>query len=300
MFGPVDEQEGMRAVRLALDEGIDFIDVAPFYGREVGGAESVLGRALSGVPRDRYVLATKVGRYGHTEFDFSAARIAAGVEDSLRRLGVDHVDLLQCHDLEYGPLEQIVGETLPALERLRTQGKCRFIGITGLPLAIYPLVIERARGVRIDTILSYAHYCLNDTSLSRLLPYVAARRVGVISASPLAMGLLSEPGPPAWHPAPPELKSAAARAVAHCRSRGVDIAQLALSFALAEPRIATTLVGMATRDEVRRNLAAAAHPLDTALLAEVRALLAPVADLGWPSGRPEYAGDALAATGAAA
>jgi L-galactose dehydrogenase len=300
MYGPIDETAGERAVRLALDLGVDFIDVAPFYGKQTGGAEEVLGRALAAIPRERFVIATKVGRYGARDFDFSAARITAGVEDSLRRLRLDHVDLLQLHDLEFLPLADTLDSALPTLERLRAQGKFRFLGITGFPLSIYPLVMERAKGARIDTILSYCHWCLSDTSLGRLLPYFERRRVGVINASPLAMGLHHPGGPPSWHPAPEETRAAAARAAEHCRTKGKDLSELALAYSLADPRIATTLVGMANEDEVRRNVAAAAKPLDAELLAEVLAILAPVRDRGWPSGRPEYAVDPLAAIGAGA
>ncbi len=286
VFAPIDEDEGVRAVRMAIDLGIDFFDVAPLYG--LTRAETVLGRGLDGIPRERYVLATKVGRYGNNDFDFSAARTRSSVEQSLLRLGVEHVDLLQCHDLEFAPLAIILDETLPELERLRAQGKCRFIGITGLPLGIFPSVLERT-SARVDVALSYCHFCLNDTSLERLLPYLATKGIGVINASPLAMGLLSDAGPPAWHPAGEDIRAACARAAAYCRERGQDIAELALRFAVARPGISTTLVGMATCAEVRRNLAALRTPADPRLLDEVRAILAPVHDRGWASGRPEYA-----------
>jgi L-galactose dehydrogenase len=282
VFHPIDEAEGIRTVRTALDLGINVIDVSPFYG--LTRAETVLGKALAGIPRDHYYLATKVGRYGQDVFDFSAARMTASVDESLCRLQVEHVDLIQCHDIEFGSLDQVVHETLPALQKLREQGKARFIGITGYPLAIYPRVLDQ---VPVDTVLSYCHYALNDTSLEELLPYLEQKGVGIINASPFSMGLLTERGAPEWHPAPEFLKAACARAAAHCRSRGVDIAQLALQFALSNPAIATTLVGTASPENLRKNVAWSEQPPDPELLAEVQAILAPVRNMTWPSGRPE-------------
>jgi L-galactose dehydrogenase len=285
VFRPIDEAEGIRAVHTALDLGINFIDVSPYYGST--RAESVLGRALASVPRESYLLATKVGRYGADDFDFSAARVVRSVDESLARLGVEYVDVIQCHDIEFGSLEQIVSETLPALEGVRQQGKARFIGITGYPLKIFREVLEQAR---LDTILSYCHYSLNDILLSALLPYLTEKGVGVINASPLSMGLLTERGAPDWHPAPPELKAACARAAAHCRTRGADLAQLALRFSLAQPQIATTLVGTASPENLRRNAAAVGQLPDPHLLLEVWQILGPVLNTTWPSGRPENSG----------
>lgn len=112
-YGPVGVSEAVRTVHEALDLGINFIDTSPYYGRT--RAESVLGQALQGVERSRYLLATKVGRYDKDHFDFSAARVTASVDESLLRLGVDYVDLIQCHDIEFGSLDQLIHETLPAL-----------------------------------------------------------------------------------------------------------------------------------------------------------------------------------------
>jgi L-galactose dehydrogenase len=280
VFREIDEAEGVRAVHTAIDLGINFIDVSPYYG--VTRAETVLGKALREIPRDRYLLATKVGRYGPNEFDFSAGRAARSVEESLRRLGVETIDLIQCHDIEFGSIDEVVEETIPALRRLQAQGKVRFIGITGLPLAVFPAVLDRTP---VDTVLSYCHYTLNDSSLDELLPYLRAKEVGVINASPLAMGLLTERGAPSWHPASPEIQAACARAAAHCRRRGVDIAQLALQFALGAPDVATTLVGTASPENLRKNAAWIDQPIDRDLLAEVLAILAPIHNRTWPSGR---------------
>src|SRR5207253_6190639 len=133
--------------------------------------------------------ATKVGRYGVDQFDFTADRITRSVDESLERLGVDYIDLIQCHDVEFGDLNQVVEETIPALRAVCRTGKARFVGITGLPLKIFREVLDRTP---VDTILSYCRYSLNDRSLAGLIPYLEQRGVGVINASPLSMGLLTD------------------------------------------------------------------------------------------------------------
>jgi aryl-alcohol dehydrogenase-like predicted oxidoreductase len=282
VFRDIDKAEGIRTVHTALDLGINYIDVSPFYG--MTRAETVLGEALSSVPRDRYCLATKLGRYGPQDFDFSAARVVRSVEESLQRLQVDYIDIMQCHDIEFGSLQQIIDETLPALQRMREQGKVRFIGITGLPLKVFPAIMDHAP---VDTVLSYCHYALNDTSLTTLIPYFQQKGIGIVGASPLSMGLLTRRGPPQWHPAPAEIKAACAKAAEYCDSQGVDIAQLAVQFALANPDIHTTLTGTANAENLKKNVAWIEQPLDTQLLNEVLEILKPIHNRTWPSGRPE-------------
>jgi L-galactose dehydrogenase len=281
-FRDVDENEAIESVHVSLELGINFIDVSPYYG--LTKAETVLGKALKGIARDKFILATKVGRYAPESFDFSARRVTASVDESLSRMGVTHVDLIQAHDIEFGDLDQIIRETIPALREVVRQGKARFVGVTGLPLAALRRVVME---VPVDTILSYCHYELNDTALLELVPLLKQRGVGIISASPLGMGLLSNRGTPAWHPALAELKQACTNAAAHCRDRAASIERLAIQFALANPDIATTLVGSANPKNMRQNIAWAAEPLDRALLDEVRRILAPVHNLTWPSGRTE-------------
>ena len=285
VFRPPDDAASIRTVHTALDLGINFIDVSPYYGAT--RAETVLGRALKGVARDRYLLATKVGQYGEGEFDFSAARVTRSLDESCARLGVDHVDLLQCHDIEFAALDQIVEETLPALLALKRAGRIGHIGITGLPLKVFPAVLDRTPPGLVETILSFCHYELNDTSLDSLLPYCAQRRVGVINASPTGMGLLTPRGVPPWHPGPPALVAAARRAVEYCQSVGADIVKLAIQFSIANPGIATTLVGSADPENIRRNIAYADEPLDQALLGRVLELLQPVHNHNFTRGRPE-------------
>lgn len=283
-FRPIDEAEGIRSVHVALDHGINLIDTAPYYGRTT--AETVLGRALKGVSRDRYVLATKVARHGKTaaDFDFSAAAVKRDVDASLARLGVDHVDFIQVHDMEFGSIEQIVTETIPALREVQRAGKARFVGITCLPVRLFRQVMDR---VAVDQIQSYCHYCLNDTALADLLPYFREKNVGVFNSAPLAMRLLSNEGPPDWHPAPAAVKQKCAEAAALCRACGTDLGRLALRFAMENPAIHTHVVGTASPRRVLENIADAESPLDRDLLAAVRAILAPVHNLTWPSGLPE-------------
>jgi L-galactose dehydrogenase len=284
VFRPVDESECLRTVRLCLERGINFIDTSPFYG--LTKSETVLGKALREVPRDSYVLSTKVGRYGSEprDFDFSAKRVAASIDESLKRIGVDHVDLIHAHDIEFGDLNQIIEETIPALRKAQKAGKARFVGATGLPLKSISRV---AQAVPLDVILSYCHGELNDTALAEAVASLEKQGVGIISASPLGMGLLSTLGPPAWHPAPPTLKETCARAAAHCVAKGATIEKLAIQYALTIPGVTTTLVGSADPGEMQRNIQWAGEPIDQQLLDKVLAILRPVHNLTWPSGRPE-------------
>lgn len=285
VFGDVTQAECTRAVHAALDSGINLFDTSPLYGKT--RSETALGIALNGVPRESYILSTKLGRYDFNEFDFSAARVTRSIEESLRRLQIEVIDVITCHDIEFVSIPQVIEEAIPALHKAREQGKVRFIGVSGLPLKIYHEVLDR---IPLDTILSYCHNTLFDTSLIDHLPYLESKQVGVISASPFAMGLLTGGSLPEWHPAPEAIRSLCLRAFEFCRSRGASLPRLALQFALQEPRIATTLVGMANTAEVEQNVRWMNESLDTDLLQEVRVMLEPIKNQTWPSGRPENNG----------
>jgi aryl-alcohol dehydrogenase-like predicted oxidoreductase len=283
MFGrAVEEADAIRTVHTALDLGINFIDVSPFYGYTK--AEIILGKALNGIPRNNYYLATKVGRYGDADFDFSAQRTIASVDESLARLGVDYVDIIQSHDNEYGNLDQVVGETIPALRKLQQTAKVRFVGITGYPLKIFSYIATRTD---VDTILSYNHYSLNDTTLTELIPFLESKGVGIISASPVSQGLLTNQGTPDWHPAPDNVKKICADAAAYCRNQGADIAKLAMQFALTNPRIATTVVGTANPENIKKNVRWIEEPVANNLLAKVQEMLVGIRNQTWIVGKPE-------------
>ena len=102
----------------------------------------ILGRALARLPREAIIVATKVGRYGADTFDFSAAATTASVAASLKRLNLTRLDLVQCHDIEFGDLAAVVGGALPALAALKAQGIVGAVGVTGLPLATLKKVVE--------------------------------------------------------------------------------------------------------------------------------------------------------------
>jgi L-galactose dehydrogenase len=287
VFHEVDLDQCINTVRAALDGGINFIDVSPAYGETL--AETNLGHALKGIPRDRYYLATKIGSYSEArgDFDYSAARTEQSLHASLQRLGVDYVDLIQCHDIEFADSGQIMDETLPALRHLKDQGLARFIGLTGLPLKIFPQILDRVEPGTVDTILSFCHYELNDTSLGDLVPYLSEKDIGIINASPTGMGLLTPQGAPGWHPAPENIIAGCRKAVAHCAKKGINIVKLAIQYACSHPGITTTLVSTARPQNILDNIAYANEPIDEGLLAEVLAILAPIHNFNFTRGRAD-------------
>ena len=282
VFGNIDAASAERAVHVAIERGINFFDVSPYYGRTL--AEERLGAALAG-KRHQVILATKCGRYDTSSFDFSDKRVHTSIEESLRRLRTDYVDLLTAHDIEFGDREQIVKETVPAIRKLQEQGRVRSVGISGLPLKMLADVAIRAQ---VDVVLSYCHYNLLMRDLDQVLtPIAKARGIGLINASPLHMRILAAAGPPPWHPAPEMVRQAGRQVVALCQKRGVDPALVALRFCLDHPYAASTLVGMSSEEEVQANLKALDFRTDQDSMAEIERLIAAARDLSWPSGRPE-------------
>lgn len=282
VFGEIDESEGIRTVYEAIDLGINFIDVSPYYG--LTKAETVLGKAIKNIPRDKFILSTKAGRYGENDFDFSSKRIIKSVDESLTRLQTDYIDILHLHDIEFVSLDQIIHESIPTLLELKKAGKIRFIGISGLPLKIFKVVSEQ---VPLDTILSYCHYTLNNTGLLTIEEEMRNKGIGIINASPLSMGLLTKKGPPDWHPASDEIKRVCRQAVQFCEEQGVAIEKLAVQFAVANDRIPTTLVGTANPKHIVRNVAWIEEPIDMELVNQVREILKPIDQKIWLSGRKE-------------
>ncbi|MDE7475291.1 MAG: aldo/keto reductase [Duncaniella sp.] len=274
VFHDINEPRAIEAVHAAVDGGMNFIDVSPYYGHYK--AETVLGKALREIPRDKYYLSTKVGRYGKdgvNTWDYSAKRAKESVYESMERLGIDHIDLINVHDIEFADLNQVVNETLPALVELKEKGVVSHVGITALPPENIKLVVVHTPAGMVETIMTFCHYTLNDTLLLDYLDMFEEKGIGVISASPLSMGLLSQRGVPAWHPAPKGLVEACKKAAEHCAAKGYPIEKLAVQYAISNPRIATTLFSSANPDNVRRNLEYAEEPMDENLVKEVREII---------------------------
>jgi aryl-alcohol dehydrogenase-like predicted oxidoreductase len=279
-FRSVTLDEGLNSVRVALDCGLNFIDTSPFYGR--GMSEVLLGVALKGVPRESYTLCTKLGRYDLPHFDFSAKRVAESVDVSLHRLGIDHIDIMLCHDIEFVEMQQIVDETLPALRKIQQQGKVRFIGFSGYPMKIFRFILDQTD---VDVALSYNQYTLQNTRFTdEIVPLLKERGIGAMNAGPFSARLLTNAPLPKWLKEPEEVKAAARRVAEHCAKTGVDIAKLALQFSCANPDIATTIAGSANPENIRNWAKWIAEPIDEQLLREVQDIFRPVKNIGHTEG----------------
>jgi L-galactose dehydrogenase len=279
VYHAVSQAQADAVVAAALEAGVNLIDVAPYYG--LTRAETALGVALRGVDRASYVLMTKIGRYGDKVWDFSREATLRSLDESLARLDVDRIDVLQCHDIEHGDRRQLLDEALPTLRELKAQGVIGHVGITGYDLV---LLEEVAVAERVDTVMAYCTYTLQDRRLGPVSQRLAAHGVTVFNASPLGMGLLTAGGPPDWHPAHESVQAAAAEAARRCAALGADLSFTALQFAFqtaADAEIASTVVGMSKPENLRQNVAALTTPLDPAVLAAVEDALAPVLDIGW-------------------
>lgn len=285
VFRETNEKESFEAVEAAIEGGINFIDVSPYYGHYK--AETVLGKALRNIPRDKYYLSTKVGRYGKdgvNTWDYSAKRVTDSVYESMERLGIDFIDLINVHDIEFqaalpGGLQKVVDETLPALFDLKAKGVVGHVGITDLQLQNLKWVVERCEGV--ESILNFCHYTLNDDALADYIGFFEQHGVGIINASPLSMGLLSERGVPAWHPAPKALVEVCQKAAEHCKAKGYPIEKLAVQYSVSFPRIASTLFSSANPANVRRNIEWANEEPDWDLVKEVKEIIGDQQRVTW-------------------
>lgn len=274
VFHEINENRALDAVYTAVDNGMNFIDVSPYYGHYK--AETVLGKALPNIDRGKYYLSTKVGRYGKdgvNTWDYSARRAKESVYESLERLHIDYIDLINVHDVEFSDLNQVINETLPALCELREEGVVKHVGITDLQPENLQFIIDRIPQGTVESVLCFCHYCLNDDMLIDYFDYFENKGIGIINASPFAMGLLSKRGVPDWHPAPKALVEACQKATEHCEAKGYPIEKLAIQYAISNPRIATTLFSSANPDNVKKNIQYVEEPIDWQLVKEVQDII---------------------------
>jgi len=251
LYGDFSVEECKTTLTKALKSGINYIDTAPWYGQ--GVSEETLGKCLKDIPRKAYYIATKVGRYEKDPklmFDFSAEKTKESIKTSLEKLGLDYVDVLQIHDIEFAPsIDYLIRETLPALQEAVKEGKAKFIGVTGYPVKTLAEFVSKAK---VDMILSYSRLTLFDETLKQNIDKFEG--LGIVNAAALAMGLLTNGGPQPWHPALQETKDVCEEAREYCKKRNVELANLAMKYVFGIKGPHTQLVGMNNMELLDSNL----------------------------------------------
>ena len=287
VFHSFDENRGIDAVFTGIDAGINYIDVSPYYGHYK--AETVLGKALKEIPHEKFILSTKVGRYGENgvnTWDYSADRVTRSAYESMERLNIDFIDILYVHDIEFqaslpGGLEKIANETLPALLRLKEEGVVKHVGVTDLQLENLKWIVEHTPAGTIECLLSFCHYCLNDDKLADFLDFFEENNVGVTNACPFSMGLLTERGVPAWHPAPKPLVEKCVEAAEYCKSQGYPIEKLAMQYSCSNPRVASTVFSTTRPENLLKNIEFVNEPIDWNLVKKVQEIIGDQKRVSW-------------------
>lgn len=236
-----------------LENGVNYFDTAPHYGK--GLSETNLGKCLSGIERDKFILSTKAGRVGN-DFDYSKEAIIHSVMRSLRRLEVEYFDIVFVHDIEFAPsLDFVLTESIPALVSLKKKGLIKHIGVSGLPLdKLDHLIFSSIKSNPIEYVLSYCCYTLINDTLSTYAKNWTDAGITIIQGGVTSMGLLTPQGPQSWHPASDEIKQKAIEIVKKHQKQGLDIVQQAYNFTRKNPHIKWILVGATNTDQIKSYL----------------------------------------------
>ncbi|KYM96382.1 PREDICTED: L-galactose dehydrogenase-like [Cyphomyrmex costatus] len=250
-----NEAEAIETVRQAIKQGINYIDTAPWYGQ--GQSETMLGKALKGIPRKAYYISTKVGRYEKdwdNMFNFTVEKVRNSFKKSLELLELDYVDLIQIHDIEFAlTMDVIITQTLPELSKFVADGKARHVGITGYPVSVLKECVEKSN-VNIASVLSYSRLTLIDDTLSEYIPFFKKHKIGLINAAAPCMGLLTNNGPQSWHMASDETKKQCAKAAQYCKDRDIELCKLAVWHSMQYADVNTHLVGIQNMKQLQINL----------------------------------------------
>jgi len=269
LFTALTDATATDAVDTAWRCGIRYFDTAPQYGH--GLAERRLGAALAARPRDEFVVSTKVGRLvvpnttGRSmaevfaipddtalHRDYSADGVRRSLDASLQRLGLDRVDIVLVHDPD-DFVDQAIGETIPALVRLRDEG---VIGAVGVGMNQWQAPLRMVEQTDVDVVMIAGRWTLIDRSAAPLLAACRERGVGVLAAAPYNSGLLATDEPRAdatfdYQPADRQKVELARGYAALAAQHGVTLPELAVQFPLRDPATTAVVAGMRTPDEVR-------------------------------------------------
>ena len=271
LYTSVSDADCKDTVLTAIDNGINFIDTAPHYGK--GTSEVRIGKALAGRDRSTFVIATKIGRLlvpsttdideffmdadntVERKFDFSASGVRQSLEGSLERLGLDSVEILFIHDPDANADEAIL-EAYPELDRMRSEGIIKAIGV-GMNQCETPTRVIKETDI--DMVLIAGRYSLLDQkALEGLLPVALERNVDIIAAGVFNSGILANPVKGATYdyvPASDELLAKAVRIREVLDGHGVSLTSAALQFPLRHPAVKSVLVGCRSAAEVATNIA---------------------------------------------
>ncbi|GAA3557564.1 aldo/keto reductase [Microlunatus spumicola] len=286
----LDDEVALAALEAAWDHGIRYFDTAPHYG--LGLSERRIGQALAGRPRSEFVVSTKVGRRlvptperageRDPEFDVPASHervrdysrdgVRRSLDDSMARLGLDHVDIVYVHDPDDEYAETAYTQAIPALIELRDQG---VVGAVGVGMKHPEGPAEAIRRTDLDVVMVAGRYSvLEQQALTELLPLALERGVGYVAAGVFQSGLLSRPRPSEGltydhGPVPPGLL-ARVNALADLAERhGVQLPDMAVQFPLRHPAVVSVPLGVRTADEVAENDRRCAVPIPEELWAEL-------------------------------
>ncbi|MFH1570351.1 MAG: aldo/keto reductase [Gemmatimonadota bacterium] len=286
LFGDIPEEQAIAVVHRALALGINLYDTAPLYG--AGRSEARLGRALGSVPRDCYVLCTKVGRVldpapdavappGQPPplrpvFDFSRDGILRSFEESLQRLGVDRIDVLHIHDPDQH-YEEAIAQAYPTLARLRREGAVRGISAG---MNQWQMLARFAREGEFDCFLLAGRYSLLEQgALEELFPLCLEKGIGILAGGTYNTGILAQgAGEEArynYRQAPPEIVARARRIEAVAARWHVDVKAAASQFVLAHPAVTAIIPGTRRPERVEENFRAVAAPIPAGFWDELRA-----------------------------
>jgi D-threo-aldose 1-dehydrogenase len=276
MYENLDEGEVDRLINHALDNGITFVDTAPFYGH--GTSEKRVGRNLATRPRDQFVLSTKVGRIlvpgefdGETifhdldpfvpVFDYTPGGIRKSFEDSLERLGLDRVDILFIHDPD-DHMDQAIGQAYPELDRMRQEGLVASIGV-GTNLA--EIALRFAEETDIDVVLLAGRYTvLDQIGATEFLPKAVERNISVLGAGVYNSGVLVTPVDGSTYnyaPAPQDILDKARTVHEILAPHGVSPESVGLQFPLRHPAVKAIVTGVRSVAELVENIAAFDAPI---------------------------------------